>query len=544
MVWLLAPLAAVAEATQLVGLFLRLDAKLTSLLPVSLELSLFLLLIVLDACTYLLTHSLQAVVGWHARNGGGAATGELNEQRLRASIRLDLLLVFPVLLYATADFLLAIGAALNTPLFHATIGALSVYALYLALFLCAARWPRGTGRSAARVAMALGAAQLLALLIVSTLLLQAAEGGRGQTAEGDVGNATNRSSFIAVSRSDDSELVPSSVASLFLLLVVVAAVLRGLQIGLACWILQQAPRATTDASVAEPAVPDDQGVSTADASALVRVLSHEAVQHVVKGEVVSVRREGHPELRSFALFELESLSFRFSAQDAVGLDQMTNVEQMLLGRAPSSSRDSEMEAERSLERVTKQWWQRRWASNSEPTAIAVALAIATSERHRNALRINYLDAQGSDKCLEIVLGSPAARERWREGLSLLCSAVPWPTLPRGEALWARRVFNEADVAREGLLDKTALSHVLAAANTTLHTQQHVLPHTLAALPPGGKLSNRGSGLADQTLTRALAKSKALNSPGTTLNIESVRSLRHAETRRPGGTAARRSVWVG
>ena len=27
--------------------------------------------------------------------------------------------------------------------------------------------------------------------------------------------------------------------------------------------------------------------------------------------------------------------------------------------------------------------------------------------------------------------------------------VPWPTLPRGEALWARRVFNAADVAKVG-----------------------------------------------------------------------------------------------
>ena len=73
--------------------------------------------------------------------------------------------------------------------------------------------------------------------------------------------------------------------------------------------------------------------------------------------------------------------------------------------------------------------------------------------------------------------------------------MPWPALPRGEALWARRVFNAADVAKEGLLDHEALSLVLAAANTA-PIAQHSLPQVLAALPrSNGALSNCGVRLA-------------------------------------------------
>lgn len=466
MVWLLAPLAAVAEATQFVGLFFRLDVKqFISSLPVRLESGLFVLLIILDVCTYLLTRSLQAVVGWHAGGGGGTA-GELKQQLLRASIRLDLLLVLPVLLYATADLLLALGTTLDAPLFYATIGALGAYTFYLALLLCASRWPRG---AAARVAMVLGAAQLLALLAVSILVLQAAEGGAEHL--GNDSPNTNRSS-LAFSRS-------SSAHGVAFLLVGVAAALRSLQLGLACLILRHAPRtADTSSSLVRTLVR-----ATADTSALVRALSHEAVQHVVKGEVVSIRREGHPESRGFARFELETLSFRFSAQDAVGLDQMTSVEHVLLECASpfsSSSRDSGMEANQ----VEQEARQRRCGRSSSDGL--------TIERHRNALSINYLDTQGGDKCLEVVLGSSAARERWQEGLSLLCGAVPWSTLPRGEALWARRVFNQADVARQGLLDEASLPLLLAAANTAPRAQQYALPHALAALArSGGKLSHHG-----------------------------------------------------
>ena len=82
-------------------------------------------------------------------------------------------------------------------------------------------------------------------------------------------------------------------------------------------------------------------------------------------------------------------------------------------------------------------------------------------RARHILRITYLSPQGSDCRLDIVFSGASRLRRWQEGLELLLQCPPWPWLPRGEALWARRVFNAADVAREGLLEDTALVHVLA-----------------------------------------------------------------------------------
>ena len=106
-------------------------------------------------------------------------------------------------------------------------------------------------------------------------------------------------------------------------------------------------------------------------------------------------------------------------------------------------------------------------------------------RSRHVLRITYLDAQGSACRLDIVFGGASKLKKWHEGLELLLKCPPWPWLPSGEALWARRVFNAADFAREGLLEDTALVHVLAAANTALRTQQGTLLHALAELPLGG-----------------------------------------------------------
>ena len=427
------------------------------------------LLIVLDACSYLLTRSLQAVVGWHGGVGGGTA-GEWKQQLLRASVRLDLLLVLPVLLYATTELLLALGSTVDAPLIHVTIGTLAgAYTFYLALLQYASRWPRG---AAARVAMVLGAAQLVAILVVSTLVLLAADGGIENL--GNDTDSTNRSS-LAFNRSSTAR---NSSVPLFLLFLGVVAAMRSLQLGLSCFSFRHAPRtADTSSSLVRSLLR-----ATANTSKLVRILSHDAVQYVVKGEVVSIRREGHPELRGFARFELETLSFRFSAQDAVGLDQITSVEHVLLectSSLPPSSRDSGTETSQKG-RVAKQRGRAR--SSGEGLTI---------ELHRNALRINYLDTQGGDRSLEVGLGSSAASERWREGLNLLCGAVPWPTLPLGEALWARRVFNEADVARQGLLDEASLPLLLAAANTTSRAQQHALPHALAAQArSGGKLSHQ------------------------------------------------------
>ena len=426
------------------------------------------LLIVLDACSYLLTRSLQAVVGWHGGVGFGTA-GEWKQHLLRASVRLDLLFVLPVLLHATTELLLALGTTVDAPLIYVTIGTLGgAYTFYLALLQYASRWPRG---AAARVAMVLGAAQLLALLAVAPLVLLAAEGGTEHLGNGTT--STNRSS-LAFNRSSTAHFgVP-----LFLLLLGVVAAMRSLQLGLSCFSFRHATRTSdTSSSLVRSLLR-----ATANTSELVRILSREAVQHVVKGEVVSIRREGHPELRGFARFELETLSFRFSAQDAIGLDQITSVEHVLLECAsslPPSSRDSGTETSQ-MRQVAKQRGRAR--SSGEGLTI---------ELHRNALRINYLDTQGGDRSLEVGLGSSAASERWREGLNLLCGAVPWPTLPLGEALWARRVFNEVDVARQGLLDEASLPLLLAAANTTSHAQQYALPHALAAQArSGGMLSHQ------------------------------------------------------
>lgn len=426
------------------------------------------LLIVLDACSYLLTRSLQAVVGWHGGVGGGTA-GEWKQHLLRASVRLDLLFVLPVLLHATTELLLALRTTVDAPLIYVTIGTLGgAYTFYLALLQYASRWPRG---AAARVAMVLGAAQLLALLAVATLVLLAAEGGTEHLGNGTT--STNRSS-LAFNRSSTAH----SSVPLFLLLLGVVAAMRSLQLGLSCFSFRHATR-TSDTS---SALVRSLLRATANTSELVRILSREAVQHVVKGEVVSIRREGHPELRGFARFELETLSFRFSAQDAVGFDQITSVEHVLLecvSSLPPSSRDSGTETSQ-MGQVAKQRGRAR--SSGEGLTI---------ELHRNALRINYLDTQGGDRSLEVGLGSSAASERWREGLNLLCGAVPWPTLPLGEALWARRVFNEVDVARQGLLDEASLPLLLAAANTTSRAQQYALPHALAAQArSGGMLSHQ------------------------------------------------------
>ena len=44
-------------------------------------------------------------------------------------------------------------------------------------------------------------------------------------------------------------------------------------------------------------------------------------------------------------------------------------------------------------------------------------------------------------------------------------------------------------SQDGLLDDTALVHVLAAANTALRVQQSALLHALAELPLGGARLN-------------------------------------------------------
>ena len=87
-------------------------------------------------------------------------------------------------------------------------------------------------------------------------------------------------------------------------------------------------------------------------------------------------------------------------------------------------------------------------------------------------------------------------------------------MPRGEALWARRVFNAADVAKEGLLDDEALSLVLAAANTAPAAQQNSLPHVLAALPrSNGALSNCGVRLAQFSVAELIQPDASASASG-------------------------------
>lgn len=93
----------------------------------------------------------------------------------------------------------------------------------------------------------------------------------------------------------------------------------------------------------------------------------------------------------------------------------------------------------------------RTISNSSLVGDARTPETKQGFRSRHVLRITYLNAQGSACRLDIVFSNASRLKKWQEGLKLLLKCPPWPWLPSGEALWARRVFNAADLAREGSL---------------------------------------------------------------------------------------------
>jgi hypothetical protein len=102
LVGLLALLATVLEAAELVRSFTHLDlGEAPSVLPIILTRWLLAALLLLDACTYLLARSLRTVVGWRHRVSRAGAASSSSLLLLRASLRLDLLLLLPALLGAT-----------------------------------------------------------------------------------------------------------------------------------------------------------------------------------------------------------------------------------------------------------------------------------------------------------------------------------------------------------------------------------------------------------------------------------------------------------
>ena len=148
-------------------------------------------LMLLDACIYLLARSLQTVVGWRYRvSRAGAAHSSL--LLLRASLRLDLLLLLPALLGTTVALFRGAdrrpGSNAEPGVVGATAGALASYAAFPPFLLLASYQLR---RKAVIAAVPLGAAQLAWLIVTSAVLLRSddaaaagADGGGNRSATG------------------------------------------------------------------------------------------------------------------------------------------------------------------------------------------------------------------------------------------------------------------------------------------------------------------------------------------------------------------------
>ena len=433
-------------------------------------------------------------------------------------------------------------------------------------------------RKAIIAAVPLGAAQLAWLIATAVILLRtdhdagAGGGGNRELGEAEPGEPEPGGGLTSSGLSERY----GDIRLFYALLVATACVLRCAQLGLACCSLPaHTKRRKSSAEIVNALASQAERASlSGPVGEFARALAtNEAVARLIEGDLVTIRRsslsadgvyrQDQPESRGFAHFEVETLSLRFSAQEYVGLDQMSLITPVRRRSSPSLSHQ--------LARLTK---SRRRSSGEPPSARpscfgpnvppAVAAAILAAEaqqspapspsgrqnsmrsfresedrasvatasdrenssslidransashsasndrasisgefsgaplpegskvrerqgfRARHILRITYLSPQGSDCRLDIVFSGASRLRRWQEGLELLLQCPPWPWLPRGEALWARRVFNASDVAREGLLEDTALVHVLAAANTALRMQQDTLLHALTELPLGG-----------------------------------------------------------
>ena len=199
-----------------------------SALPTSLTRWLLAALVLLDACIYLLARSLQTVVGWRYRvSRAGAAHSSL--LLLRASLRLDLLLLLPALLGTTVALFQGADRRLESSaepsVVGATAGALASYAAFPPFLLLASSQLR---RKAVIAAVPLGAAQLAWLIASSALLLRSddvaagADGGGNRSATGVPGV----SEFEGGLTSDGLSRRYGDIKFFYALLVACASVLR------------------------------------------------------------------------------------------------------------------------------------------------------------------------------------------------------------------------------------------------------------------------------------------------------------------------------
>ena len=122
----------------------------------------------------------------------------------------------------------------------------------------------------------------------------------------------------------------------FALLVAIACVLRCVQLSLACCSLPaHTKRRKSSAEIVNALASQAERASlSGQVGEFARALAtNEAVARLIEGDLVTIRRaslsadgvyrQDQPESRGFAHFEVETLSLRFSAQEYVGLDQMS-----------------------------------------------------------------------------------------------------------------------------------------------------------------------------------------------------------------------------
>ena len=144
----------------------------------------------------------------------------------------------------------------------------------------------------------------------------------------------------------------------------------------------------------------------------VRALCHEAVQHVVKGEDVSIRREGHlEEARGYAHFAIDTLSLHLPGQEAMGLDQLVSIEHLpashllvsrpatLSERAARAAGSTSLSAGLTSRRHSNCTSGRTSGSTSGSSSCLFRASerTATPTRHRNVVRVGFIDAQGGDR---------------------------------------------------------------------------------------------------------------------------------------------------
>ena len=143
----------------------------------------------------------------------------------------------------------------------------------------------------------------------------------------------------------------------------------------------------------------------------VRALCHEAVQRVVRGEDVAVRREGSreghiEEARGRAHFEVGTLSLHLPGQEAVGLDQLVSVEHLPLSQSPSRPARLSERAARAVGSTSfpaSSTSLRTSGCRTSGSASGDSSRADSPARCRNAVRLGFIDAQGGDRSLHIYM---------------------------------------------------------------------------------------------------------------------------------------------